>query len=218
MRRRSANRRPADYHIRVFINCPFDTRFKPIFDCIVFSVLMCGFHPRCTLQIDDASQTRIEKIFAIIEECRFGIHDLSRTELDRVNRLPRFNMPLELGMFLGVKRSGASSQRRKSCLVLDREKYRFQKFISDIAGQDIRAHNLEPIRAISSVRDWLGTSSGTVLPGGAKIYRQYRKFMKELPVYCREGQVRQSELTFADFLNFAMEWLKRELPASKAAG
>lgn len=218
MRRRKVNRNPIGYDVRVFINCPFDSRFKPIFDCIVFTVALCGFRPRCTLQIDDASQTRIEKIFAIIEECRFGIHDLSRTELDRVNRLPRFNMPLELGMFLGVKRSGSFSQRRKSCLVLDCEKYRFQKFISDIAGQDIRAHNLEPARAISAVRDWLGTSSGTVLPGGAEIFRQYRRFMKEMPVFCRKGQVRQSELTFADFLNFAMEWLKRELPAPRVAG
>lgn len=216
MRRRKVNKRSVDYNIRVFINCPFDSRFKPIFDCIVFTVVLCGFRPRCALQIDDGSQTRIEKIFSIIEQCRLGIHDLSRTELDRINRLPRFNMPLELGMFLGVKRSGVSLQRRKSCLVLDRERYRFQKFISDIAGQDIRSHNLEPRRAISAVRDWLGTSSGKILPGGAEIFRQYRRFMKELPILCRKVQIRQSELTFADFLNFSTEWLKRELlaPAS----
>jgi hypothetical protein len=217
MRRQKANKRSVNYNIRVFINCPFDSRFKPIFDCIVFTVVLCGFRPRCALQIDDGSQTRIEKIFSIIEQCRLGIHDLSRTELDRINRLPRFNMPLELGMFLGVKRSGTSLQRRKSCLVLDRERYRFQKFISDIAGQDIRSHNLEPIRAISAVRDWLGASSGKVLPGGAEIFRQYRRFMKELPALCRKVQVRQSELTFADFLNFSTEWLKRELPVPKVS-
>jgi hypothetical protein len=210
--RRKANRRSVDYNIRVFINCPFDFRFKPIFDCIVFTIVLCGFRPRCALQIDDGSQTRIEKIFGVIEECRLGIHDLSRTELDRINRLPRFNMPLELRMFLGVKRRGASLQRRKSCLVLDRERYRFQKFISDIAGQDIRSHNLEPRRAISAVRDWLGTNSGNVLPVGLEIFRQYRRFMKELPALCRKVQIRQSELTFADFLNFSTEWLKRELP------
>lgn len=215
MRRRKANKRSVDYNIRVFINCPFDSRFKPIFDCIVFTVVLCGFRPRCALQIDDGSQTRIEKIFSIIEQCRLGIHDLSRTELDRINRLPRFNMPLELGMFLGVKRSETSLQRRKSCLVLDRERYRFQKFISDIAGQDIRSHNLEPRRAISAVRDWLGTSSGKVLPGGAEIFRQYRRFMQELPILCRKVQIRQSELTFADFLNFSTEWLKRELPVPR---
>jgi hypothetical protein len=212
MRRRKTNRRAVDYNIGVFINCPFDSKFKPIFDCIVFTVVLCGFRARCALEIDDGSQTRIEKIFAIIEQCRLGIHDLSRTELDRVNRLPRFNMPLELGMFLGVKRGGASLQRRKTCLVLDRERYRFQKFISDIAGQDIRSHNFEQRRAISAVRDWLGASSGKILPGGAEIFRQYRRFMKELPILCRKVQIRQSELTFADFLNFSTEWLKRELP------
>jgi hypothetical protein len=66
------------------------------------------------------------------------------------------------------------------------------------------------------VRDWLGTSSGKVLPGGAEIVRQYRRFMKELPILCRKVQIRQSELTFADFLNFSTEWLKRELPVPRS--
>ena len=56
---------------------------------------------RCALEGDDGSVVRLDKIFAIMAECRFGIHDLSRTTLDSANRLPRFNMPLELGVFLG---------------------------------------------------------------------------------------------------------------------
>ena len=87
-----------------------------------------------------------------MEECRFGIHDLSRTQLDRRSRLPRFNMPLELGMFLAAKRFGVELQRRKNALILDRDRYRYQKFISDIAGQDIRAHDLGQAAAISVTR------------------------------------------------------------------
>jgi hypothetical protein len=44
--------------------------------------------------MDDGSETRIDKLYRIVEASRFGIHDLSRTELDAVNNLPRFNMPL----------------------------------------------------------------------------------------------------------------------------
>ena len=56
--------------------------------------------------MDDGGQTRIDKLYGLIEACRYGIHDLSRTELDATPRLPRFNMPLELGIFLGAKRYG----------------------------------------------------------------------------------------------------------------
>jgi len=48
-------------------------------------------------------------------------------------------MPLELGIFLGAKRFGGPKQKRKNCLILDREKYRYQQYCSDIAGQDIKA-------------------------------------------------------------------------------
>lgn len=42
-------------------------------------------------------------------------------------------MPLELGLFLGAKRYGTGKQRTKLCLILDRERYRYQKYCSDIA-------------------------------------------------------------------------------------
>jgi hypothetical protein len=51
----------------VFINCPFDAEYLPIFRSIVFTVAACGFRPRCTLEHDDASQVRIEKIYHLAE-------------------------------------------------------------------------------------------------------------------------------------------------------
>jgi hypothetical protein len=60
-----------------------------------------------------------------------------------------------LGLFVGAARFGTGDQRRKICLLLDRERYRFQKFISDIAGQDIAAHGDDPERAIKAMRTWL---------------------------------------------------------------
>jgi hypothetical protein len=141
MKRISGNRPARKFSTGVFINCPFDTAYKRLFDCLVFTIIYCGYLARSALEIDDGSQVRIEKIFGIIEESQFGIHNLSRTELDDLSNLPRFNMPLELGIFLGAKRFGPGIQRKKYCLILDRSAYRYQKFISDIAGQDIRTHN-----------------------------------------------------------------------------
>jgi len=66
----------------VFINCPFDRQFAAIFDALIFTIYACGFRPRSARELDDGGQARLEKLYAIIEQCRYGIHDLSRTELD----------------------------------------------------------------------------------------------------------------------------------------
>ncbi|MEJ0023013.1 MAG: hypothetical protein WDN76_05920 [Alphaproteobacteria bacterium] len=91
------------------------------FDVIIFTIFACGLRPRSALKLEDGSQTRIEKRYGIIGECRFGVHDLSRTELDPVNKLPRFNMPLEFGVSLGAKRFGSRDQKSKRCLIMDIE-------------------------------------------------------------------------------------------------
>ena len=122
----------AAYNDNVFINCPFDDEYKSLFNAMVFAIHDCSFIARSAPETEDGSQVRIDRIYTIIAECRYGIHDLSRTELDQATCLPRFNMPLELGVFLGAKRYGETDQQRKSCLILDKEPYRYQKFISDI--------------------------------------------------------------------------------------
>jgi hypothetical protein len=61
---------------------------------------------------------RIGKIARIIRECQWGIHDISRTE-PNPSGLPRFNMPLERGIFLGARWFRDRPQKRKSCLIRD---------------------------------------------------------------------------------------------------
>ena len=176
---------------------------------MVFAVYDCGFIARCALEEEDASQVRIDKIYDIIEDCRYGIHDISRTELDETSRLPRFNMPLELGIFLGAKKFGTAEQKRKKCLVLDREQYRYQQFISDIAGQDIQAHNNTPEAIVKSVRNWLRTASGRQkIPGGGIIWRRYQDFMRDLPQTAQECQLTIADLIFNDYTWVLTQWLR----------
>jgi hypothetical protein len=96
----------------VFINCPFDLDYAATFQALIFTIYACGFRPRSARELDDAGQTRIEKLFNLIHECRYGIHDLSRTDLDATFGLPRFNMPLELGIFLALSASAARRRGR----------------------------------------------------------------------------------------------------------
>lgn len=198
------------YDYSVFTNCPFDAEYRFLFEALVFAVHDCGYIARCALEIDDASQVRIEKIEKIIAACKFGIHDISRTELHSATGLPRFNMPLELGMFLGAKRFGRAEQKNKVCLILDTERYRYQKFISDISGQDISAHHGKPEQAIKLVRDWLSnaTSKSVRIPGGTAIAQRYVLFRQELPKMCVKLRLKEHELTFNDYVVQVEEWLK----------
>ena len=98
---------------QVFINVPFDRQYTKLFRALVFAVEDCGFHARCALDTEDGGQPRIHRLYKIIRESSLGIHDISRTTLDGSNRLPRFNMPLELGLFLGAKHFGDRLQRKK---------------------------------------------------------------------------------------------------------
>jgi hypothetical protein len=206
---------PSDYDHSVFVNCPLDEEYRYLFEAVVFAIQDCGYITRCALEVDDASEVRIDKIAKIIGECRFGLHDISRTGADSATSLPRFNMPFELGLFFGAKRFGRAEQRLKTCLILDVERYRYQKFISDIAGQDIAAHSGDSGTAIRIVRDWLSsaTPKSILIPGGRAIGLRYLAFREELPSLCENVHLSVDELTFKDYLAQVEEWLTRNVPA-----
>jgi hypothetical protein len=201
--------RSADYDRSVFVNCPLDDAYRPLLDAIVFAIKDCGYITRLALEVSDGSEVRIDKIAKIIRECRFGFHDISRTASDPTTNLPRFNMPLELGLFLGAKRFGNADQKLKSCLIADVERYRYQKFISDIAGQDIEAHDGDVDAAIRIVRDWLrsATAKSIRIPGGKAVSSRYDAFRSELPSSCANLHVTVEELTFIDYVAQVEDWL-----------
>lgn len=184
----------------MFVNCPFDAQYTPIFRAIIFTIVRSGFRARTALEADDALVGRFAKIQSIISECRFGVHDISRTETDGDPPLPRFNMPLELGVFIGARRFGGAAHADKRALVLDTTRYRYQKFISDLAGQDIEYHTGQPSIAIEKVAAWLRNKSRRRLPGGAAIAAEYIEFGQALPDILLKLQLTEAEMTFSDYL------------------
>ena len=192
----------------VFVNCPFDAQYLPIFRAIVFTVIRSGFRARSAQEDDDSGTPRFSKILQIVEECRYGIHDISRTEVDGDPPLPRFNMPLELGAFLGAKRYGDEDQKRKKVLVLDREPHRYQRLVSDIAGQDIRSHSGDPAIAAREVATWLRIQSrSNVIPGGVAIAAEYAAFLKALPGILNQLKLDTDEMTFGDYTTIVTEYV-----------
>lgn len=200
----------ATYGESVFVNCPFDDVYRPIFEAIVFVVHDCGYVARSALEIADTGEVRIEKIGRLIRESRFGIHDISRIEADPRSKLPRFNMPLELGIFLGAKAFGAGRQRRKVALVLERKKFSYLKYCSDISGQDAVAHNGSPRAAAILVRDWLRTHSRFGMPDGNIMYRRFRRFRRDLPSMCAAAGLDHRRLIFSDYAALVSSWLHEQ--------
>ncbi len=201
------------YDRSIFINCAFDEAFRPIFRGIVFGVVDCGFDARCALEANDSGEVRIDKILKLIEGCRYGIHDLSRTEVDGDPPLPRFNMPFELGLFLAAKRFGGHKQKLKATLIMEAKPYRFQRTLSDIAGQDVVAHSGDVSRAIVRVRDWLATTTGRPdIPGGEHVADRYTAFAAALPVMCEATRKTPDSLTFGDYVHLVEEWLRQTAP------
>lgn len=178
-----------------------------MFRAITFTVFACGFRLRSALEIDDGSYARLEKIMDIIAECRFGIHDLSRTELDPVSQLPRFNMPLELGIFLGAKRFDRSAQGNKRALVIDIERYRYQQFISDIGGMDIQAHRGSPENVVAVVRNWLTNVSKRRIAAAPLIAEAYSRFTLDLPGQAERSGFNPNEIPYVDFEFLVTDWL-----------
>jgi len=198
-----------EYDRQVFVNVPFDTRYRKLLHALVFVLHDCGLVARCALEADDGGVIRLEKIYGILEACRLGIHDLSRITLDKKHRLPRFNMPLELGIFLGMRRFGEPHHRRKTCLILDRERYRYQIFCSDISGQDIRAHGNQVSTAITVVRNWLQANlpASRRMPGPASIIDRYLDFRRALPAISRVRRLSIPDLTFLDYRTVVDVWV-----------
>jgi hypothetical protein len=140
----------AKYADSVFLNVPFDKKYAPLFDALVFAIHDCGFN------------------------------------------------------------YGSTKHRQKRCLVLDRERYRYRNFCSDIAGQDVRSHNDQPRDAIRAVRDWLTTHRTAVqMPGGKAIFERYERFRAQLAVQAADVHLDPAELIFGDYTKLILGWLTK---------
>ena len=202
----------------VFINCPFDEEYLPLLDAMLFAILACGFHPRCALEHSDGAEVRIEKLYKLIRECGLAIHDLSRVQLSAVSQLPRFNMPLELGIWLGAKRFG-TGQKKKVCLIFDAEQFRYQRYVSDIAGQDPTPHGNDPLQVVRATRNWLQTVNPNLrLPGGDEYANRFERFLEVRPKLATGAFLSVNKLTYLDRLNLIRDWLvvKVEVPVAVA--
>jgi hypothetical protein len=196
----------------VFINCPFDGKYRPLFRAMVFTTIACGYSPRCALDATDGAEVRLTKIAKLIEECDWAIHDISRVQVRRGD-LPRFNMPMELGLHLGAKLFGDARQKGKRALILDATAHRYDKVLSDISGQDIETHAENVDQMITCVRNWLSDNRAAGAPPlrGAKVLqKEYARFRAEVVALLKGRRLDPlRQLTHRDYVFAITDWLER---------
>ena len=202
------------FETNIFINCPFDDGYKPILNSIIFTVICCGLTPRLS-ENRDSSESRLSNIQTIIEESKYSVHDLSRMEADKKGQLARFNMPFELGMDFGCKRYKGGVHSGKKLLVLDSERYRYQKALSDISGSDIADHNNSPEKAVSQVRNWLqklkydGTPN---LQTSSSIWTWYNEFQGNFEALTTKAD--RDSMPWNEYLGYINQFLEGKKTSS----
>ena len=113
----------------VFLNVPFDKEFEPLYLAFIAGLVGLGLNPRTVLQVPTTND-RIRRIWSLMRECRYSIHDLSRVQLSRTGQqVPRFNMPFETGMAVALAQTSGHQWR-----VFEQRPYRLQQSLSDLNG------------------------------------------------------------------------------------
>jgi hypothetical protein len=73
--------------LRVFVNCPFDDKYLPIFHAIVFAIHDLGFQARHAL-IDNSAALRARRIYEELEGSLYSIHERGQVALSPKSKLP----------------------------------------------------------------------------------------------------------------------------------
>jgi hypothetical protein len=143
---------------QVFLNFPFNEDYEPLYVALVAGVTAFGATPRTVLEID-TQRARLERLRTLIAECDASIHDLSCVEAFGDPPLPRFNMPFELGLTLGIHRD------EHRWFIFERVPYRASRSLSDLGGYDGAIHRGTPEGVLQAVTNAIGTKDRRVRHG-----------------------------------------------------
>ena len=169
---------PAVQQNAAFLNIPYDARFSRLYLAYIAGLTELGLEPRATLGIP-GGERRLNRILALVQSCRYSIHDLSRVEIDRnPPPTPRFNMPFELGMTITWHQLNPA---RHTWFVFESSNRRLQKSLSDLDGTDPNIHDATVegvMRELCNAFVRRGPQPG--VPQMLRTYRRVRRQVDEV--------------------------------------
>nr|MDC2856666.1 hypothetical protein [Ningiella sp. W23] len=127
------------------------------------------------------------------------------------------NMPFELGIDYGAKALKGDKWKNKQLLVLEKERYRYQKALSDLSGSDIKNHDDEPSKIVKVVRDWFVATENIRVDSGNKIWSKFNEFNAYLYDQAVEidGHDNVDELQVVEVIRHMDDWLAKNSKSIK---
>lgn len=161
-----------------FLNIPYDERFENLYLAYIVGLTAHGLVPSATLGVPRDAR-RLERIFKLLQECRYSVHDISRVQVDPgPPRAPRFNMPFELG--LAVAWASLNPQRH-SWVGCDEIPHRPVRSISDLAGTDFHIHHGTVAGVLAALCNaFVSRSQHPTVPRMKTVYRRLRRAIPDL--------------------------------------
>lgn len=121
-------------------------------------------------------------------------------------------MPYELGLDIGCREFGGRKFKEKRILILETDKFHYQKVLSDIAGQDIENHNDDPATLVRKIRNWFSTvDESKKYPSVNTVWIAFNQFNDDMNSSLTMEGFTSSEIETMpvnDFINFAKDWIK----------
>jgi hypothetical protein len=119
-------------------------------------------------------------------------------------------MPFELGVDIGCRLFKEGEAKAKKCLILEKERFRYQKALSDLSGSDIKNHNNEPEEMVRAVRNWFVEADSLKAPSATRIWEDFNEFMADFYKRRAEERFKDKDLEIMpipEFISFMKEWL-----------
>lgn len=193
-----------------FLNIPYDDQYANLYFAFIAGLCAFGLEPRATLEIA-TGERRLDRIFDLMTSCHYSFHDLSRVQVDRVApRTPRFNMPFELGLLLGWRKTQRNTTH--TWFVFESAKWRLQKSLSDLDGTDPLIHG-------GTVRGVFRELSNALVksryrPELSHMNRIYRHIKTASPLILRAVGSRSlfGARVFQQLVVLAMDYAERTIP------
>jgi hypothetical protein len=152
----------------VFLNIPYDEEFWSLYVAYIVGLYQLDLVPHLASEIA-GGERRLNRIFQLIKSCRYSIHDLSRVEVSvAATAVPRFNMPLELGMTITWANLHPS---RHTWFVWESEPYRLQRSASDLNGTDPYIHKGTPEGVLRELCNAFQSDHAPTVPEMIDVYR-----------------------------------------------
>lgn len=195
----------------VFINCPFDADYKRFLDPMLFTIVYLGLKPQMA-QTTDSGAVRIDRIVNLIKNSKYSIHDLSRMVAKEAGQISRFNMPFELGLDIGIRAASRRSRlSTKQNLIIDLDRYRYQKALSDLSGNDIQEYDGSPERLVLIIRNWFTTILHPKQPSGSIIWEEFNEFQTYFDKVTAEEGYEEDDLDtlpINELIYYMSRWVK----------